>query len=283
MEIFDNEKLDLCTDLDEHLASLFKTEAIIKDIIAFSKEHIKIPKNKTYVSRYLNKKRIGFDTIKFLSAGLLPRGINTIIPRATLIPKVKYALGGVNNALLFPSFKDATVESFLGILRNTVDKVYTSKHIIWKIRNDGNRFFHWGNFQDIIILVEGLTDELRLIQSDLPSIPTNGTEFNIYDVQNEFKGAKEVCLFLDGDLAGRTKTLELVYSYIVDKDRFTFDLTVIKAPLGLDPCDLSEVKVKELFRDRELAEDYFKSVIKNSLSNKDTIQRKIITSLEDNF
>lgn len=270
-------------DLQKRILETLDVDKIIKDILAFSREYISNPKNRKSVINYLNKKGIGLSSIHLLSAGLLPPGVTTIIPRAALIPKIKHALNGVNNALIFPSYKNPSVDSFLGILRNTIINAFISKHIIWKLKNDGNRFFHWGSYPDSVILTEGITDKLRLMQADLPSIPTNGTEFNIYSLKKEFQEAKEIALFLDGDLAGRIKTLELVFHYVLNKKNFPFDLTVIKAPKDLDPCDLSEDKVKELHRNREIAEDYFKKIIKNSLSKDDAIQLKILRNIEKQF
>ena len=269
--------------IEKEILNSLDVDTIIKHILAFSREFINDPRNKKYVSRYLNRKSIGLSTVQLLSAGLLPPGMVTILPRAALVPKIKKALIGVNNALIFPSYKNPSVDSFLGILRNTVINKFNSKHIIWKLKNDGNRFFHWGSYPDSVILTEGITDKLRLIQADLPSIPTNGTEFDIYKLKEEFKDAKEVALFLDGDVPGRVKTLELVFHYVLNRRNFPFDLTVIKAPTGLDPCDLSEVKVKTLHRNRVEAEDYFKNIIKNSLSEEDAIQRMILKNIERQF
>ncbi len=269
--------------LEQEILDKLEIAKIMKDILAFSRSFLQDPKNKQFISRYLNRKRIGLSSIQLLTAGLLPPGMITILPRAGLVPKIKQVLSGVNNALIFPSYKDYSVNSFLGILRNTTINSFNSKHIIWKLNPNRSQFFHWGSYPDSIILTEGITDKLRLIQADLPSIPTNGTEFDIYKLKEEFKDAKEIALFLDGDLPGRIKTLELVFHYVLNRSNFPFDLTVVKAPKDLDPCDLSETKVKHLHRNRETAEDYFKNIIKNSLSSEDAMQLKLLKNLEKHF
>jgi hypothetical protein len=250
--------------------------------LCFSKDIINRKEVNDLVVKYLNSRRIGLGTAQSLGVGFIPKGMTTIMPRTALIPKVKQVLNCVNGALIFPSFKSISIESFLGILRNIVN-IDSVKHIIWKMNNDGNRFFYWGEYPESVTLVEGVSDKMRLMQGDISAIPTNGTEFDIYKIKEEFSKASEISLFLDGDRAGKFKTLELVFNYLAERKNFDFDLTVVKSPKDLDPCDLTEKKVVNLYNNRELAEDYFKEVIKNSLDEDDKIQKLVLLNLEKNF
>jgi DNA primase catalytic core len=151
------------------------------------------------------------------------------------------------NHIVFPIYLGEQVVDFIG--RYTGDNPDYPKY--WRLPNErvitGYSHFNWDMNRSEIILVEGVTDALSLIQNGFENAVAAGGTNGLNDMlvrRTIATGLKKVCLCFDGDAAGRKRGLRKAYE-LAD---LGLKVKIIELPEGQDPNDFFLTHTAEDFR-----------------------------------